>query len=52
MIYKMKPGEMMLDIWKYILEYYLCAASFQNFAEEMFITFLGDNASPIVIALT
>lgn len=38
----MKPGEMLLDVWKYILEYALCASSFQNCAKELFITFLGD----------
>lgn len=42
---------MLLDIWKYILGRDLCASSFQNYAKELFITFLGENSSPTDTAL-
>lgn len=36
-----KPRKIMQYIWKYILEDGLCTASFQNYAEELFIAFSG-----------
>lgn len=53
MISKIKTGEIMQYIWKCMLEDGLCTASFQNYAEELFIAFLGGNTpSPMAIVLT
>lgn len=53
MVSNIKTGKIMQYIWKYILQDGLCSASFQNYGEELFITFLGGNApSPMAIVLT
>lgn len=54
MISKIKKTEKIMQyIWKCILEDGLCTASLQNYAEELFIAFIGGNTlSPIAIVLT